>query len=132
MKYLSVAIVIGIGGCGHEPKQSVPPAVPVSTIKAISEELPIYIILPGITKSVHAVEIQARVEGWLEERHFEEGKMVQEGDLLYEIDATQYKAQLLQAEATLTSAEAQASFATKELGRNETIVSLWCNLATMF
>jgi len=119
MKYLSVAIVIGIGGCGHEPKQSVPPAVPVSTTKAISEELPTYIILPGTTKSVHAVEIQARVEGWLEERHFEEGKMVQEGDLLYEIDATQYKAQLLQAEATLTSAEAQASFTTKELGRNE-------------
>jgi len=119
MKYLLAAIVIGIGGCGSEPKQLAPPEVPVSTTKAISKELPVYIILPGTIKSMHAVEVQARVEGWLEERHFEEGKMVQEGDLLYEIDATQYKAQLLQAEAALTSAEAQASFTTKELERNE-------------
>jgi RND family efflux transporter MFP subunit len=119
MKYLLVAIVIGISGCGHEPKPIVPPGIPVSTTKAISKELPVYIILPGTTKSIHIVLIQARVEGWLEERHFEEGKMVQEGDLLYEIDATQYKAQLLQAEASLTSAEAQALFTTKELERNE-------------
>ncbi|MBO36946.1 MAG: hypothetical protein CL612_03835 [Anaerolineaceae bacterium] len=119
MKYLLVAIVIGISGCGHEPKPIVPPGIPVSTTKAISKELPVYIILPGTTKSIHIVLIQARVEGWLEERHFEEGKMVQEGDLLYEIDATQYKAQLLQAEASLTSAEAQALFTKKELERNE-------------
>ena len=119
MKYLLVAIVIGISGCGREPKPIVPPGIPVSTTKAISKELPVYIILPGTTKSIHIVLIQARVEGWLEERHFEEGKMVQEGDLLYEIDATQYKAQLLQAEASLTSAEAQALFTKKELERNE-------------
>jgi membrane fusion protein (multidrug efflux system) len=119
MKYLLVAIAIGISGCGHEPKPIVPPGIPVSTTKAISKELPVYIILPGTTKSIHIVLIQARVEGWLEERHFEEGKMVQEGDLLYEIDATQYKAQLLQAEASLTSAEAQALFTKKELERNE-------------
>ncbi len=66
MKYLLVAIAIGISGCGHEPKPIVPPGIPVSTTKAISKELPVYIILPGTTKSIHIVLIQARVEGWLE------------------------------------------------------------------
>ena len=122
MKYLLVAIslVIGLAGCAQEPQQSTAPvAMQVSTEKAIAEDLPTFILLPGITLSVHTVEIQARVEGWLEARHFEEGKIVQEGDLLYEIDTSQYEAQLLQAEASLTSAEAQAEFAKKELERNE-------------
>ncbi len=91
----------------------------VTTASAISEDLPTYILLPGITQSVHAVEIQARVEGWLEERHFEEGKIVQKGDLLYKIDTTSFEAQLLQAEAALASSKVQAEYATKELSRNE-------------
>lgn len=122
MKYLLVVTVlaIGLGGCAQDPQQSTAPvAMQVSTEKAFVEDLPTFILLPGITLSVQTVEIQARVEGWLEARHFEEGTIVQEGDLLYELDTSQYEAQLLQAEASLTSAEAQAEFANKELERNE-------------
>jgi len=120
MKYVLVAMVLGVVSCSKKPEQSgVQPAAPVSTATVIAEQLPTFIVLPGITKSLHSVEIQARVEGWLQERHFEEGSIVHEGDLLYKIDPSQYEAQLLQAEANLVSAQAQAAFATKELERNE-------------
>lgn len=119
MKFVFLATAICLIGCKQESQQpSAPSAALVTTANAISEDLPTYILLPGITQSVHAVEIQARVEGWLEERHFEEGKIVQKGDLLYKIDTTSFEAQLLQAEAALASSKVQANYATKELARN--------------
>jgi len=120
MKYLFLVPVCCIIGCNQESQNSATPqATLVSTAKAVTEELPTYILLPGITQSVHLVEIQARVEGWLKARHFVEGKIVQEGELLYEIDPAAYEAKMLQAEASLSSAQAQATFAKKELNRNE-------------
>jgi len=120
MKYLFLVSVCCIIGCNQESQNSATPqATLVSTAKAVTEELPTYILLPGITQSVHLVEIQARVEGWLKARHFVEGKIVQEGELLYEIDPAAYEAKMLQAEASLSSAQAQATFAKKELNRNE-------------
>ena len=66
MKYLFLVPVCCIIGCNQESQNSATPqATLVSTAKAVTEELPTYILLPGITQSVHLVEIQARVEGWL-------------------------------------------------------------------
>lgn len=119
MRYFLLAILFVLGCKQGTQQPAAPPTASVSTAEAIAEDLPTYIVLPGTTGAVHSVVIQVRVEGWLEARHFEEGKIVQEGDLLYEIDSATYDAQLLQAKATLASAEAQAVFATKELNRNE-------------
>lgn len=122
MRYALIASIVGLGNmhCSNDQGQpAIPQATPVSTAKVFAEELPTFIVLPGITKSVHTVELQARVEGWLQERHFEEGANVEKGDLLYKIDSSQYEAQLLQAEANVASAQAQVDFSKKELERNQ-------------
>ena len=101
---------------------SAPPPTSVASEIVSARSLPTYLSLPGTTASVQQVEVQARVEGWLTERHFQEGQFVFEGDLLYEIDATQFTAQLLQAEALLASAIAEETYAQKEFDRNEPLV----------
>jgi len=107
----------------NTPAPSAPPPTNVSSETVSARALPTYVSLPGTTTSVHEVDVEARVEGWLIERHFQEGQLVSKGDLLYEIDATQFNAQLLQAKALLASAIAQETYAQKEFDRNEPLVN---------
>ena len=52
------------------------------------------------------VAIRARVTGYLLSRDFREGELVQAGDVLYTIDASEYEAALASAKADLAAAQA--------------------------
>ncbi len=69
------------------------------------------------------VAIQARVSGYLKSRHFREGDVVQEGDLLYTIDASEYEAALERAEADLAGAVARQANAFRTYNRGLELVS---------
>lgn len=53
----------------------------------------------GFAESSHPVEIRARVEGYLDTLAYEEGQQVKAGQLLYQLDPSQYKAKVEQAAA---------------------------------
>lgn len=55
------------------------------------------------------VAIQARISGYLESRQFEEGQLVQAGQVLYTIDSSEYDAALARARAELAAARAAQS-----------------------
>ena len=55
------------------------------------------------------MQLRARVEGFLEKVLFKEGQHVKTGDLLYQIEKTQYQAAVDQANANLAAAEAQCN-----------------------
>ncbi len=59
----------------------------------------------------------ARVPGYLEKIHFEDGAIVKKGDLLFTIQQDQYKAQLQQAAAQLEAAKVARDHAHLEVGR---------------
>ena len=61
----------------------------------------------GRTVPYEAVELRARVSGFLEKVVFEEGSEVKAGDLLYEIERAPYEAALEAAKAELARAEAK-------------------------
>lgn len=63
------------------------------------------------------VEVRARVDGFLEEMLFKEGKLVKEGDVLFKIDATQYQARTNRAKAQLEQAKAAAAKAERDVAR---------------
>ena len=63
----------------------------------------------GRIKAVDTVQLRARVEGFLEKVLFKEGQHVKTGDLLYQIEKTQYQAAVDQANANLAAAEASAT-----------------------
>src|SRR5262249_48687454 len=71
----------------------------------------------GRIGSVETVEVRARVRGHLVKVNFQDGQMVKEGDLLFEIDPRQYKASLDAAEAQVSSADANLELAKKEYAR---------------
>jgi len=116
---LSLAAVAGLclglaGPLGAQPAMP-PTAVSVLTIQ--TEQLPIINELPGRISATRISEVRPRVSGILEERVFEQGSFVNEGDVLYRIDAAPFEVRVKSAEASLARAKATLSSAEVELKR---------------
>lgn len=94
-----------------------PPSVVVAPV--VNQEVADSIDFTGRVQAIQSVEIQARVEGYLEEVAFQEGSNVKTGDLLYQIEQGPYQASLAQAQAQLASAKAQLASAQANLNNQE-------------
>ncbi|MCB8822018.1 efflux RND transporter periplasmic adaptor subunit [Microvirga rosea] len=73
----------------------------------------------GRVEAVNAVDIRARVEGFVEARLFEEGQEVREGQELFAIEKAAYEATLMAARASLAGAQAALRDAEGRLQRNQ-------------
>jgi RND family efflux transporter MFP subunit len=97
-----------------------PPAIPVVTPR--SQSVGETMTLTGNAAAVNTVNLVARVVGYLQQIHFEDGALVRRGDLLFTIQQEQYQAQLRQAEAQLQLQRAALTHATTEVARYSALV----------
>lgn len=118
-------VAAGLAGCGEtESKaQAAPPPPPQVTVaqpmrKQVADEEE-YV---GRFVAVDAVEVRARVSGYLEAIHFRDGQLVKAGEPLFTIDRRPFEAALDQARAALEQARANLTFADSELKRGESLV----------
>jgi membrane fusion protein (multidrug efflux system) len=91
--------------------------VPVKVVEVAPVTTDVYADLVGEVRGSQEVEIRARVSGILLGKHFADGALVRKGQLLYTIDAREYRAQLASAEAQLASAEANLLRARQDVDR---------------
>lgn len=105
--WLSAAVISGIGlvGCGDSAAPQMPP-LPVQVAEAEQRDVPLTVDMVGTTRGTQDVPIRARVEGFLESVYFDEGRFVNEGDLLYRIDQQPFQAKLVEAQSQLAAAQA--------------------------
>ena len=89
--------------------KSPPPSVVVAAVA--SQEIGREGRFIGNVQAIQSVDLKARVEGFLEQVAFEEGAMVDQGQLLYQIEQAQYR-------ANLDGAEGQAAV-DREVGEVE-------------
>jgi membrane fusion protein (multidrug efflux system) len=80
-------------------------------------------VIEGRTK----VDVHAEAEGRIQKQFFTEGQWVQEGQILYEIDAKATGSLIPRAEATVNQAQARLDFAESQFRRQS---SLWSKGAT--
>ena len=73
----------------------------------------------GRVQSIQAVDLVARVQGYLEDRKVEEGSNVKVGQLLFVIEPAPYQAALDAAQAQLAKAQATLREAEQNLGRQQ-------------
>ena len=76
----------------------------------------------GRFEAIDNVEIRARVSGYLTDVVFEDGQIVQAGDLLFRIDPRPFEAALAAANAELAAAEAALSNARDEYTRGNELL----------
>jgi membrane fusion protein (multidrug efflux system) len=89
--------------------------VQVATV--LQRDVPVYIEAIGQTRGSQEVEVRARVEGFLESIHFEEGTWVKKGQLLYTIDPREYQATIAQREGDLARAKADLARLEQDVAR---------------
>jgi len=96
------------------------PTVGLSEVK----EIEIYdsIELPGRVESQNKVDLVARIDGYLQKKHFTEGDYVKKGQLLITIEPTQYLNNLNKARAELASAKATLYKANRDYERGAELV----------
>ena len=110
-------------GCGRDAATASPPPVDVKVITVATAPTEIFRDLVGEVRGSQEVEIRARVNGILTGKHFADGAMVDEGQLLYTIDAREYRAQVATADANLASAEANLARARQDVERYEPLLA---------
>ena len=94
---------------GAPPAPSSAPPPPAVTISLpVQRKVIEWDEYTGRFDAVASVDIRARVSGYLNEVHFQDGQIVKKGDILYSIDPRPFEAALGQAKAELAQATTKA------------------------
>ncbi|MFT5789683.1 MAG: membrane fusion protein (multidrug efflux system) [Shewanella sp.] len=104
-----LSVALWITGCGQKSDQMGPQErgpMEVGAITVAAQPQSILVELPGRSKAYLEAEVRPQVSGIIMNRGFVEGKDVEKGQSLYQIDSATYKAALVSANADLTSAQA--------------------------
>ena len=94
-----------LGACSKEPVAPAMPPLPVKVMDVIQRDAAISKDLIGEVRGSQEVELRARVSGILTGKHFQDGALVKRGQLLFTIDAREYRAQAAAAEAAASRAQ---------------------------
>ena len=115
---LAAGCVVLSQGCDAKPKSSGaerPPAA-VTVAVPLVEQIVEWDAYTGRLAAVESVEVRSRVSGYLQSSHFQEGRVVQAGQLLFvidprpfEVEVSRAKAAVRQSEAGLVAAQARAA-----------------------
>jgi RND family efflux transporter MFP subunit len=111
MRFLLLGLSLGLAGCVRGPSAApgaAPAAVPVTVSRPVERDVTDYADFTGRTAAVDSVEVRARVWGYLDRVHFQEGALVKKGDVLFEIDPRVHRADLERARGTVAQFEARA------------------------
>jgi len=106
--YAMGAWTLALAGCGERNDASAVTIPPMKVIVVTIGRQPVdlNVDLPGRIEPIRTAEVRARVDGIVEKLLYNEGSDVQAGDPLFQIDPSDYKAQLAQANAMLQRAQA--------------------------
>jgi multidrug efflux system membrane fusion protein len=94
-----------------------PPAVRVTVSPAEKTDFPVYLSGLGTVQGFNTVQVRTRVDGQIDKIGFQEGQLVNQGDLLVEIDPRPFQAVLDQARAKKVQDEANLANANLDLQR---------------
>jgi membrane fusion protein, multidrug efflux system len=117
---LTILLLPALAACGRQ-SQSQPQASPlppqVTIAKPVSKMVADQDEYVGRFVAVESVEVRARVPGYLQAIHFQDGQVVKGGDLLFTIDRRPFEISLAQTQASLAQARATLAFAESDLAR---------------
>jgi len=109
-------LAVVLGGC-DKPETPPPPPPEVTVMEVKPGDTSVSFEFVGVTESSQQVEVRARVDGFLEERLYTEGSVIEKGEVMFRMDAKPFKAQLNAARAALAEQKARLWTAQADLKR---------------
>lgn len=110
---LSIGAGILLVSCSsnQQPQQS-------EKFQVVSPQVKDTVYTDEFVASIHAkqnVEVRARIKGYIEDIHVDEGQIVHKGQTLFSISSKVYRQELLKVQAAVKSAQAELKYAEIEL-----------------
>jgi RND family efflux transporter MFP subunit len=105
----SWVLLHGNNSQAQTPAGGPPPEVTVA--QALSRKVSDSAEFTGRLQAVNTVQVQPRVGGFVESVHFQEGAVVHKGDVLFQLDARPYQAEVDRLGANQAQAKAELSLA---------------------
>src|SRR5437899_6167159 len=115
-------ILTSVLGCDSTPPVAETPPPPVCVSQPVVREVIDYDDYEGRIAAIPTIEVRARVRGHLIKINFQDGQMVKQDDLLFEIDPRPYNAELEGAESQKAAAEASHKLARATANRDRRLV----------
>jgi RND family efflux transporter MFP subunit len=107
------------GGQSDGARQALaaPPPPQVTVATPLLKDIVEWNEYTGQFQAVEEVEIRSRVSGYLDKIHFNDGQIVEAGDLLFSIDPRPFEIAVSSAKAQLSEAKARLDLANAQLAR---------------
>ena len=119
-----LALALLLSACGAKEAKK-PPRIPeVGYVVMTAQTVPLVIELAGRTSAYETSDVRPQVNGVIKARQFVEGSLVKQGQTLYEIDPSLYRAAVAQAEANLANAQATLETAQAKAARYKPLADI--------
>ncbi|QDT57078.1 Efflux pump periplasmic linker BepF [Caulifigura coniformis] len=112
-----VLVTVVESGCGPANSYQAPPPPDVQVALPLQQPVTSYVEQTGTAQASARVELRARVNGFLQERKFEDGDLVKAGQLLFVIDEEPFRVKLQYALAKEREASANLQKAKQSKAR---------------
>lgn len=128
---LSLSALLVVAGCGGKKAAgpgapgagAAPPPPQVTVVSVAPRTVPVPYELTGRIEGSREVEVRARVSGILLSRSYEEGRPIRKGQTLFQIDPSEYRAQVRAAEASLAEERAKLARSQRDVARLEPLLA---------
>lgn len=104
---LSSIVLLSLTGCEKKTEAAAPPPPEVQVAAVEQKDVPIYGEWVATLDGYVNADIRPQVTGYLLKQNYQEGMMVQKGEVLFEIDPRPFQAALQQTQGQEAQAEAQ-------------------------
>ena len=127
-KVAAVCLLLPLGlmlaACERESQAqgAAPPPPQVTVARPVTKTMTDQDEYVGRFVAVDAIEVRARVSGYLDKIHFQDGQLVKKGDRLFTIDRRPFQNAVDQARASVAQAKANMAFAESDLARGQNLV----------
>jgi multidrug efflux system membrane fusion protein len=112
-----------LANCDSKPAaNSGPPKPTVTVAHPLQKSITEWDEYTGRFTPLETVEVRARVSGFIDSVHFQEGQIVKKDDLLFVIDQRPYQIAVEQAKADIQRAQAKLDIATDDVNRATPLV----------
>jgi membrane fusion protein (multidrug efflux system) len=119
--YRSLAILVLLASAAHAQAPSGPPSVGV--VRAQQTAITETSEFVGRVQAIERVALTARVTAFIDQRLFQEGTEVNQGDLLYRLERAPFEAAVQQQEASVADTSARLANANIQLARAQSLMS---------
>jgi membrane fusion protein, multidrug efflux system len=121
------ALIVSVGlvlvACGKPPPPPMPPPT-VGVVVLQTSPVTLTTELPGRVSALESSDVRPQINGVIRRRDFVEGSLVKEGQVLYEIEDSPYRAAVLTAQGQLAQAQANISSTQLQADRFRQLVVL--------